>query len=85
MRVAFLASWTVRPSNSVTTVDEARRLIDSFKGKPEDFELPISNELLDPMGIQMAIITDAVLARGWEPDGYTEGDGCRIYKYRAMA
>ena len=46
-----------------TTVEEARRLIDSFRGEPEDFELAISNELLDPVGINMAIITDAILAR----------------------
>jgi hypothetical protein len=67
-----------------TTVEEARRLIDSFKGKPEDFELPIANELLDPAGINMAIIIDAILTREWEPDGYTEANGCRIYKYKAM-
>ena len=67
-----------------TTVEEARRLIESFKGKPENFELRISNELLDAVGINMAIITDAILARKWEPDGYTEGNGCRIYKYKAM-
>jgi hypothetical protein len=67
-----------------TTIEQARRLIDSFKGRPEDFELPIANELLDLVGVNMAIITDAILARDWEPDGYTEGDGCRIYKYKAM-
>jgi hypothetical protein len=69
---------------AVTTIEEARRLIESFTGKPEDFELPIANELLDPVGVNMAIITDAILAREWEPDGYTEGKGCRIYKYKAM-
>jgi hypothetical protein len=69
---------------AVTTIEEARRLIESFTGKPKDFELPIANELLDPVGVNMAIITDAILAREWEPDGYTEGKGCRIYKYKAM-
>lgn len=70
---------------SVTTIEEARRLIESFAGKPEDFELPIANELLDSLGGNMAIITDAILARDWEPAGYTEGKGCRIYRYRATA
>jgi hypothetical protein len=32
----------------------------------------------------MATITDAILARAWEPNGYVEGKGCRIYKYKAM-
>ena len=67
-----------------TTVEEARRLIESFEGKPEDFHLPIANELLDPVGVNMAIITDSILARGWQPDGYTEGMACRIYKYKAI-
>lgn len=67
-----------------TTVEEARLLIESFKGKPEDFQLAIANELLDPVGVNMAIITDAILAREWEPDGYTEAMGCRIYKYKAI-
>ena len=67
-----------------TTIEQARKLIESFRGKPEDFELPIANELLDSVGINMAIITDAILAREWEPDGYTEATGCRIYKYKAM-
>jgi starch synthase len=68
----------------VTTVEEARRLIDSFEGNPEDFELPISNELLDPVGVNMAVLTDAILAREWEPNGYIEGKGCRIYRYKTM-
>ena len=45
---------------------------------------PGADELLDPMGINMALITDAILAREWEPDGYTEANGCRIYKYKAL-
>ena len=68
----------------ITTVAEARRLIASFTGRPEDFRLPVANELLDPVGVNMAIITDDILAREWEPDGYVEGSGCRIYKYKAM-
>jgi hypothetical protein len=39
---------------------------------------------LDPVGINMAIIADAILAREWEPDGYTEASGYRIYKYKTM-
>jgi hypothetical protein len=66
------------------TVEQARSLIESFRGKPEDFKLPIANELLDPVGINMAIIADAILAREWEPNGYTEANGYRIYKYKTM-
>jgi len=67
-----------------TTIEQAKALIESFKGTPEEFELPIAHALLDPVGINMAIINDAILAREWEPNGYTDADGCRIYKYKAM-
>lgn len=30
----------------------------------------------------MAIITDKVLARGWEPGGFIQKDGYRIYLYK---
>jgi len=67
-----------------TTVAQAKALIESFEGRAEDFELRIAPALLDPAGVNMAMITDAVLAREWEPDGYTDADGCRIYQYKTM-
>jgi hypothetical protein len=66
----------------IATVEEAQRLIRSYQGKPEDFRLPIAEALLDPVGINMAIITDGILAREWEPDGYVQEKGFRIYKYK---
>ncbi len=44
--------------------------------------MPISDELNDAMGINMAILTDAILAKGWEPDGFTQEAGFRVYKYK---
>lgn len=32
----------------------------------------------------MAMITDDILDRGWEPDGYVQENGFRIYKYKEM-
>lgn len=68
---------------AVTTVQEAQALIEAHKGSAKDFRLCVSNDLLDPLGVNMAIITDSILARRWEPDGYTQGSGFRIYKYKA--
>lgn len=65
------------------SIDEARKLIAAHSGSPEKFLLPISDQLQDPIGVNMAIITDAILKRGWEPDGYTQDKGFRIYKYKA--
>ena len=51
------------------------------------FDLNISNNLLvdgkqDNMGMGMAIILDAILARGFVPDGFTQQDGFRVYHYK---
>lgn len=69
----------------IETVDQALKKIDSFEGKPEDFVLRISHSLLDPVGVNMAIITDRILSRNWEPNGFEEGAGFRIYRYKAWA
>jgi hypothetical protein len=34
------------------------------------------------MGIAMAIVTDAVLAKGWDLNGFDQRDGYRVYKYK---
>jgi hypothetical protein len=65
------------------SVAEAQKLIASHVGPPETFRLPISDELQDPAGVNMAIISDHILERGWEPDGYSQEPGFRIYNYKA--
>ena len=34
--------------------------------------------------VAMAIILDKILGMGYEPDGFTEADGGRVYRYRVM-
>jgi hypothetical protein len=68
----------------VIDVDEALALIDAHCGAPEDFRLPVSESLLDPIGVSMALVTDRILSLGWEPDGYEQQDGYRIYRYKRM-
>ena len=53
-------------------------------GKPEELELAISDELQDPIGMNMALITDRILAKGWEPDGFKQENGYRVYLYKEM-
>ena len=65
----------------INTVEEAKQCIESFEGRPEDFKLPISDQLQDPSGINMAIITDSILKKGWMPDGFEQKAGYRIYHY----
>jgi hypothetical protein len=66
-------------------VDEVLKYVDEFQGEAEELELAISDALQDPIGINMALITDRILKKGWEPDGYEEKDGYRVYMYKEMA
>ena len=79
------SAWAVRPLViPLTDVHEAMKLVDSYDGEPEDFLLPLSEALLDPVGIYMALVTDRVLARGWEPNGFEQCSGYRVYRYKRM-
>jgi hypothetical protein len=66
----------------IKTLDEAKQCIKSFEGQPEDFTLPVSDQLQDPAGINMAIITDIILQRDWVPNGFEQKAGYRIYHYK---
>jgi hypothetical protein len=68
----------------IQSVEEALQLVDSFDGRPEAFQLAVPTTLLDPVGINLAIITDRVIARGWQPDGFVEADGCRVFHYKEL-
>ena len=68
----------------VRTVEEAKKLIESFSGRAEEFELPIADELQDSVGIHMAIITDYILGKGWEPNGFNQKAGFRVYRYKVL-
>jgi len=70
---------------AISNVSEAVSHVDRFEGEPEDFALPIAETMLDPVGVNMAIITDRVLARGWEPNGFEQVPGVRIYRYKRLA
>ena len=67
------------------SVDEAMKHIADFEGPPEEFVLSIHQSLLDPVGINMALITDRVLARGWMPDGFEKYDEHTLYRYKELS
>ena len=66
------------------SLEEALEAIWDFNGSPEDFGLAIDSSLLDPAGLNMTMLTDAVLERGWEPDGFEDKGDHRLYRYKAM-
>ena len=81
---ALLAGCAEQTMKPIASVEEGVRLVDSFKGEAQDFELAVPESLLDPVGINMSLITDRALARGWEPDGFVQSDGYRVFRYRKL-
>ena len=64
------------------TLDEAIAIVENYTGRAEDFHLAIADSLLDPTGIHMAIITDKILAKDFEPTGFEQREGFRVYRYK---
>ena len=52
-----------------TDVNAAIEYVLGFSGPPEALALPICDSLQDAIGLNMALITDKILGRGWEPVG----------------
>lgn len=68
----------------IASAKEGMELVDCFVGTPETFVLAVPETLLDPIGVNMALITDSVLARGWQPDGFEQHEGYRLYRYKVL-
>lgn len=66
----------------IDTIEQAERVIESFSNDTEEFQLSVSARLQDPVGINMTIITDSILRKGWMPAGFEQHDGFRVYRYR---
>ncbi len=67
--------------DAFTSLEDARNYVtESFNEKEET--LLVSDELNDGMGLNMAIIADGILKKGYMPDGFEQKDGYRIYKYK---
>ncbi len=70
--------------NGFSNIESAIQAINEFEGEASDFGLYMPDELQDPAGFNMAIITDTVLKKGWEPNGFEQFNGYRIYYYKDM-
>jgi len=63
-------------------VHNAVASVERYEGVPEEFQLAVSDSLQDPVGVNMAIIGDAILKKGWDMNGYHQMEGYRIYRYK---
>ena len=84
MLTALMAGCEEQIMKPISSIEEGIHLLDSFQGNAQDFQLVVPDSLLDPVGINMAIITDRALARGWQPDGFTKAQGFRVFRYKEL-
>jgi hypothetical protein len=78
----------------IDTVESLVKQVESLPhaddtGAPSVLELRIPNQLVSHgqvvrQDIGMAIILDAILGKGYEPDGFTELEDARLYRYKLM-
>jgi hypothetical protein len=65
-----------------TEIEAALEFVKSFRGCAGELLLPIDDSLQDPVGMNMALIVDHLLGREWEPAGYEQMSGYRVYRYK---
>ena len=63
------------------TLEQALAIVRAYEGPAEDFKLAVSECLLDEIGINMAIIDDALIGKGFAPAGFEQREGYRVYAY----
>ncbi len=63
------------------TIEEATEYISS-KFKNTEETLWVANSLNDNTGMNMALIMDKLLKKGYMPDGFEQKEEYRIYKYK---
>ena len=75
-----------------TIIHSAEEDVEHLDANPpsgDSFNLAISNSFTfcghaDTMGAGMAILLDKILGLEYEPDGFEEMDGFKLYRYKKM-
>ncbi len=70
--------------------DEALEFVRPLVVEDDSFAIAIADDMTitgqpDPIGAGIAAILDVILRKGFEPDGYDQNDGYRLYKYKRMS
>jgi hypothetical protein len=75
--------------NVIATSEEGIRQLEEHPPSADNFELAVSNSLTfkgkpDMVGFGMSLILRKILALRYEPDGFEQKDGFRLYRYKKM-
>jgi hypothetical protein len=72
------------------TVEEALDFVQALVLDGSPVVLPIANDAtlrggLDALGSGMAMVLDVFLSKGYEPDGFEQCEGFRVYRYSSSS
>lgn len=96
-RKSQLRTWTQREksilaalANSelvyrVVDINATLAFISSFNGRAEQFRMMLTDDMNDAMGLNLAVLSDSIKAKGWLPNGFEQGEGYRVYSYTEPA
>jgi len=78
---------TAMPDTIIKTAEEGIKQLEAHPPSGATFQLTISDSFTfdgkpDTMGAGMAVLLDKILAAGYEPDGFEQKTGFKIYKYK---
>ena len=73
--------------NIIATAEDGVRQLEVHQPSGDRFELAVSSSFTfkgkpDKVGFGMALILDRILAMGYEPDGFEQKEGFRLYRYK---
>jgi hypothetical protein len=73
----------------INSAEEGVKYLEANPPSGDSFKLAISNSFTfvghpDTMGAGMAIILDKILGLEYEPDGFEQMDGFKLYRYKKM-
>ncbi len=73
----------------IQSAEEGLAYLETDQPTGEFFQLAISDSFTfvgqpDTMGVGMAVLLDKILGLGFEPDGFDQKDGYKLYKYKEM-
>jgi hypothetical protein len=68
------------------SAEAAREFVAGAKIEGPSFELAIAEGFTfagapDDVGMGMAVVVDAILAQGYQPDGFDQRQGFKLYRY----
>ncbi len=73
----------------IMSAEDGVKYLESHPPSGKSFQLAISEQFTfegkaDTIGAGMAVLLDKILTFGYEPDGFEQKSGFRLYRYKKM-